>query len=376
MFRNKRSAVVRIFAAALLAIGFGLVPFDRVLDAANPLRIGTAAESVKEGLHGLISMGVYGFTPNTNPKNTIAPVEQKRGLLQGIAIIASWRDLEATATSGLARNNEIDQGLELVRRYNMQYPNTPLAVKIRVWGASWAPAWVMAASGGQFSVTHTNVHGKESQRILGHVWSAVYRGYWQRLQQQLAARYDGDPLVREVSVNSCMMFTAEPFFIDKTKAAVDGLRANGLTDADYKACLDGIFEDYAPWRRTRFETPLNPFTATDTGTAVQDPNFTLAWMDRCAKYGARCVYDNHDLTAPSDVSQSLLPIYAKMKNSNQEVEFQTFKASPTDLDAVISNGVQMGASSIELYQDYGGFPDISDADLRKYAEWLLRNRVR
>jgi hypothetical protein len=321
-------------------------------------------------------MGVYGFTPNTNPKNTIAPVEQKRGLLQGIAIIASWRDLEPTATSGLAPNYEIEQGLALVRRYNTQYPNTPLAVKIRVWGASWAPTWAMRESGGEFTVTHTNVHGKLSQRILGHVWSPVYRAYWQRLQQQLAARYDGDPLVREVSVNSCMMFTAEPFFIDKTDLAVKGLRENGLTDAAYKACLDGIFEDYAPWRRTRFETPLNPFTATDTGTAVQNPNFTLDWMDRCAKYGARCVYDNHDLTAQADVSQYLLPIYAKMKNSNQEVEFQTFKASPTDLDAVISNGVQMGASSIELYQDYGGFPDMSDAELRRFAEILLRNRVR
>ena len=33
----------------------------------------------------------------------------------------------------------------------------------------------------------------------------------------------------------------------------------------------------------------------------------------------------------------------------------------------------MGATSIELYQDYGGFTQVPDDDLRKYAAMLEHN---
>jgi hypothetical protein len=33
----------------------------------------------------------------------------------------------------------------------------------------------------------------------------------------------------------------------------------------------------------------------------------------------------------------------------------------------------MGATSIELYQDYGGFTLVPDADLRRYSAMLINN---
>lgn len=340
--------------------------------ATHSPRVGLAAQTIKDPLRGIISMGAYNFGLNSEPVNTISPVSQKAGLLQGIVLIATWRNLEPTATSGLAADNEIDQGLAAVRKYNQQNPTAPLAVKIRVWGASWAPEWVMAASGGKFSVVHTNVNGKKEERPLGHVWSDAYRSAWAHLQQLLAAKYDSDPLIHEVAVTSCMMFTSEPFSIDTTPGALEPLRHNGLTDANYQTCLKGIVDDYSPWQATRFETPLNAYIGTDSGKPVKDVNFTLGWMADCEhRGGGRCVFDNHDLAVPV-VTPELQTLYSAMKNSHSEVEFQTLQATPNNLRDVIASGVQLGASSIELYQDYGGFPSVPDSDLREYSSMLLK----
>ncbi|WP_235616595.1 hypothetical protein [Mycobacterium montefiorense] len=354
---------------ALCALVLAVWPSD------DPLSVRLVTEAVKEPLRGLISMGAYKFAPVLGePENSLDTVRQKDGLVQGIVILASWRSLEPTATSGLADNNEIDQGLANVRKYNQDNPNAPLAVKIRVWGGFWAPDWVMQDSGGKIPVVHTNFRGVAKDRTLGHVWDDRYHLRWAHLQELLAAKYDGDPLVHEVAVTSCMMFTAEPFSIDTRPAAVGPLRKAGMTDANYKTCLNRIVDDYAPWKTTRFETPLNPFKATDSGKPVHDVDFTLAWMADCRKRaGDRCVFDNHDLDVPAKVDNDLRKIYAAMKRSNAEVEFQTGGASPADLAAVIGYGVEMGATSIELYQDYGGFTQVPDDDLRKYAAMLEHN---
>ena len=36
-------------------------------------------------------------------------------------------------------------------------------------------------------------------------------------------------------------------------------------------------------------------------------------------------------------------------------------------------GVSYGASAIELYQDYPGFPLVPDAKLRQWASWIEKN---
>ncbi len=53
------------------------------------------------------------------------------------------------------------------------------------------------------------------------------------------------------------------------------------------------------------------------------------------------------------VPHDLQTTYEAMKRSGAEVEFLTGLASPPDLAGVIGYGVEMGATSIELYQDHG-----------------------
>jgi hypothetical protein len=334
-----------------------------------------AAGQVKPPLRGLLSMGAYKFLSDLGePDNSLDAVRKKPGLLQGIVILATWRSLQKSATSGLTENNEIDRGLAEVQKYNAEHPSAPLAVKLRVWGGYFAPEWVINESGGPIHVVHTNINGAEMHRVLGHVWSDPYRKAWAHLQELLAAKYDASPLIHEVAVTSCMMFTAEPFSIDTTPAALKPLRDAGMTDAAYQACLDGISHDYAPWKTTRFETPLNPFKSTDGAKARHDEAFTLAWMDRCHKAEpVRCVFDSHDLDPESKVNKDVKTLYAAMKKSGAEVEFQSFTKSPEDFDGMMKYALDSGAQSVELWQDSGGFTEMSDATLQKYAKLLEGN---
>jgi hypothetical protein len=50
------------------------------------------------------------------------------------------------------------------------------------------------------------------------------------------------PLIREVSITSCMSFTAELFFLPNDDSVVP-IRAAGFTDEAYKECLRHVLDD-------------------------------------------------------------------------------------------------------------------------------------
>ena len=83
------------------------------------------------------------------------------------------------------------------------------------------------------------------------------------------------------------------------------------------------------------------------------------------------MFDNHDLD--TELPRPLYRIYAAMKRMGPEIEFQTWRKTPQDFDGTIRMGVSYGASSIELYQDYGGFPLVADEQLRQWAAMLETN---
>jgi hypothetical protein len=230
-----------------------------------------------------------------------------------------------------------------------------------------APDWVRTLGGTPIVTTHN-----EKTRLLGRFWSKEYRQAWGRLQAQLAAKYDSWPLIREVSVTSCMSFTAEPFFLPGESPVQKPLRAAGFSERAYRECLSHALEDYAPWKSTRLVLSVNPFRAgKDEGPG--DPEFTMALMKTCRQaLGRRCVFDNHNLD--TDLPKPLVPIYALMKRMGPELAYQTFNKTPKDFDGTIRKGVAQGAGSIELWQDYGGFPDVPDAQLKKWAKWLDGDR--
>ena len=325
------------------------------------------AQDIKAPIRGLVSMGAYRFVGyGGDPVNTLEPLNAKPGIFGGLVVIASWKQLQPTPDSEIGANNVIDRALAEVRAYNERNPDKPLAVKLRVWGGFEAPDWAKQLGGAPIETIFN-----EKPRSVGRFWSPAYRQAWAQLQQQLAARFDRRPLIREVAVTSCMSYTAEPFVVPIQDGVLAPLRAAGFTDSAYKDCLAHAVADYAPWQRSRLVLSVNPLR-TAPGQGNGDPEFTEGLMRDCRQaIGRRCVFDNHDLD--TDLPGPLHRIYATMKQLGPEIEFQTWRTTPKDFDGTIRLGVSYGASSIELYQDYGGFPLVADARLRQWAAMLERN---
>ena len=325
------------------------------------------APQVKPPIRGLVSMGAYRFVgAGGEPVNTLEPLNAKAGIFGGLVVIASWAQLQPKADSVIGDGNVIDQAMAEVRAYNTRNPKKPLAVRLRVWGGFMAPPWVQSLGGPPITAVH------KQNRRLGRFWSREYRQAWARLQQQLAAKYDSWPLIREVSVTSCMSFTAEPFFVPSESSVQKPLRAAGFTEAAYKECLTHSLDDYAAWKTSRLVLSVNPLR-TGASQGEGDPDFTMKIMRDCRKrLGVRCVFDNHNLdTAPP---RPILPLYALMKELGPEIVFQTYRTNPKDFEGTIKKGVAHGATSIELWQDYGGFPTVPDAQLTRWAAMVEANR--
>jgi hypothetical protein len=329
------------------------------------------AQSPKPPIRGLISMGAYKFVgAGGDPVNTLTPIEKKRGIFSGIVIVATWAQLQPTPGAQITDGNVIDQALDKVRGYNTRNPQNPIAVKLRIWGGWAAPDWAKSIGGGApINTMHNN-----KPRTVGRFWSPPYRKAWAALQTQLAERYDNHPLIREVAITSCMSYTAEPFFLPVNEPLVmNPLIANGYTAAAYRFCLSNAINDHAAWKRARLVFPFNPLRAEPTQTpGMGDPAFTEQVMLACRDaIGVRCVFDNHDLD--NNLAKPLLPIYGYMKELGPEIEFQTACASPAQLIDTVRFGAYYGATGIELYQDYGGFPYVSNTVLKRLAALLEGN---
>jgi hypothetical protein len=119
---------------------------------------------------------------------------------------------------------------------------------------------------------------------------------------------------------------------------------------------------------------VNPLrTAPNQGNG--DGQFTMNLMKECrASLHARCVLDNHDLD--TDLPKPLVPIYALMKKLGPEIIFQTLHETPKDFEGTIAFGIAQGATAIELWQDYPGFPNVPDPQLRKWAKMVEENKPR
>ena len=140
-------------------------------------------------------------------------------------------------------------------------------------------------------------------------------------QEQLAAKYDSRPLIREVSITSCMSFTAEPFYLPSEPTVANPLRAAGYTDAAHRQCLAHAVADYAPWKASRLVLSLNPFYGLTRRTG--DVGFTKQVMCLCRQtLGRRCVFDNHNLD--TDPPKSIIPIFALMQKMGPEIKSRRF----------------------------------------------------
>jgi len=334
---------------------------------------GPAPATAKPALVGLIDMGVQNAYQTGQPFPTTDPssLDAYAGAFGGIVVNESWSQLEPS--SGVEQWAPLDQSLAAVTAWNTAHPSTPLGVKLRIFAGRSAPGWVTAQSG---TVTIV-VHGHADS--VGRWWTPPFESAWHDFQQALAARYDTDPLVRQVSVSSCSSSTGEPFVVSGARASQDNLKAAGWTLQAQEQCLSGALSDYSGWKRTPVTFAFNPL---DTPSGP-DAAFTQQVMQSCvasaAAGGPHCVLGNNDLS-PSAAQGHASPVYAQIdtlaaRTPPPAVYFQTVGTQVTC--ATMAVATSHHASSVELWPprgSYEGFAAIPVATLTAWDTALAAGR--
>jgi hypothetical protein len=318
--------------------------------------------ALKQPLAGLIDMGDISFHRKGGPAhNEVTELNRYAGSFGGIAINVSWSQLEPTR--GTLVTDEIDRCLGDIRAYNAANPQHPIGARLRVWPGPNAPDWAMHLGGDPLQIVHRGM-----TITVGRFWLPEYRAAWREMETMLAAKYDDEPLIREVAVESGSSITDEPFILPLDQVSARGLHAAGFTDAQYQACLQGAAADYAGWKKTLIEYPFNPYHTIDSGHPLPDLAFTLSVLDAFRHaLGARAVLSNHGLSAP--LLPQLVPVMEEMKKLGPPINLQMYAPKGIDLPKAIGLAISCGAGAVELWSPakFGGFTTMTPGQVQALA---------
>ncbi len=312
-------------------------------------------------LQGLISSGNTDFHhfDNQEPDNSLKYIYAKPGILDGVVLNFSWAQLEPRPD--VVTTKVIDQALANVRAYNKKYPKTPLAVRLRIYAGPSSPDWVKRL-GGKFPV---KIQYRGEALTIGRFWSVPYGHAWRHLQDELAKKYDINPLIREVSMTSCSSVTSEPFVFAGGPVSLEKMHDAGFSDGRYRECLTQAFKDYKVWRNTRVEFAFTPYRISDSGDPDLVPQHTLqvmrVWRKKMGQGG---VLSNHSLQSPTP--NQLRDMFEAMKVIGGPLEFQLNTLKGLDLDAGIQYGVTLGATAIEIPPD-----TFTNLERHKLEQWSV-----
>jgi hypothetical protein len=269
--------------------------------------------------------------------------------LVGVVVNATWTQLEPQ--QGTFDFSVLDASFSAIATYDRAHPKSPLGARLRVFAAFAAPEWAKELGGP--AITVPVKAGTTSMPTLGRWWETPYREAWAGLQQALAKRYDGQPVLRDVAVSSCATLTAEPFVI--APGTMKAASAAGWTPAAQQACLDGALSDYAVWRHTAIYYPMNPFPG--------DPAITTEVMGRCARSkdggGPWCILGNNALSPDSATTGRVAPVYEEINRlwsadtMRPPVSFQMNGPQPSTYCEAMVVAVDHHAQSVELWPRTG-----------------------
>jgi hypothetical protein len=344
-------------------------------------------DGLKPHLIGLIAMGGVdadnrrgGFVGSS-----MADVALKPNAFDGVVINVTWAQLQPTGPNDLDVS-AIEKELDLMRQYNRSPGITvPLRSILRVWQADNAPDWAKRLDGPPVTLYYGNNPSslKGKPYTVGRFWMRGYHAAWCDLQAKLAARYDSEPLIVEVSDTDCTLTDDEPFapYSEPGTPSLQNLRDAGFGDAVFFKCLADSVDDYGGWKTTYVNFTFNPAFVSD-GLAPgdnlfrhRDSNVTISIMKHFrARLGPRAVLANHNLCDPP--LKANLQVDQAMTQMGPPIEFQTHSPAGLDWPGMIQEALALGSQSVELWNktnyepkgphEYAGFVDVP---LETLIEW-------
>jgi hypothetical protein len=279
-----------------------------------------------------------------------APQASFYSVLDGFVVNVGWASLQTGAGGPITSNNAIDKAITQVRVANGS--GAHLALKLRVYAGIQAPGWAKSLGGAPVTVRdpHSKVTG-----TVGRFWTGAFGLAYQDLQAKLAAKYDGIPEIREVTISRCSTIYDEPFIRQITDATtVANLWNAGYTVAADQACQQQAVQAHAAWKLTRSDLSFNPYQEIlSVSSTKTDEAFTQAMITNCsATLGLNCIIENNSLRSTSQ-GKDYDAMYAAIKAQRANVTFQTATMPRVgSLSATLIIAVGYGAGSVELPSGY------------------------
>lgn len=255
----------------------------------------------------------------------------------GVALSLRWADIQPQEGADAAA---------AVRAAVRAVPGR-LPVKLRILAGVDAPEWVKQLGGGPVALVDVQ---QQRPGTVPRFWTDEVGSAYLRLQEELAASFDGAARIVEVAVSRCTTFNAEPMIRQATsRENVGALLAAGYTvDADLR-CQREALAAHRVWRRTRTGFAVNPYQRVEPSPSPPDTATAIRLMRDCRSIlGRRCVLQNNSIRWPV-LQGPYAALYEAMGALGGPLAFQT--AGPKrvgDWPRTIDWAVAQGAAAVEV----------------------------
>ena len=258
--------------------------------------------------------------------------------------------------------------------------------RLRFMAGIHAPQWVKDDSGGCVLIEPNSVNGNTG--CTPRFWTDAFHADYLALMRAVAAKYESDPQVVELTNSECTTVYSEPFILGADNASIDRLWRAGYTKQGHDTCLR---------RSTSMMMGLFPTTRISIAGhskwqfIVQGPggpddgSYAASWEDERAMlndlnnaYGNRLVLDDHGLgpddtvcPTPGESRTTATSWYCYMSglHASPSAYGWQFTLNGGSMEVAADAGVGMGACFLE----YAAFQGLDVAKRREVHDDLITN---
>lgn len=323
LLRNQRAAL-----ASAAVVGFGV--------ASAALNVAPVSAHPASRLHAPLA----GLIDQSGPP--VAPLTYSTGYVVNVR----WDELQSGPDAALTADNPIDTAVADVEAWNAANPTDQRGLRIRLFTSSNSPGqpptvtWPQSLGGAPITVTEP-AFGFNC--AVGHYWTKAYESALADLQAKLAAKYDGNSVVREVVMGGSSLCYPEPFL----RYSWTTLTAAGATVARDEGSIKQEIAAYRIWKHVLVDMAFNPYDAPGSSGLT----FTLQEMKAFRKaFGTQGVLTNDSLRASyASGTGNYQTMYAQMAAQGGPIAFQVAVLSKMgDPAATFNFACQLGAGSVEI----------------------------
>ncbi len=258
--------------------------------------------------------------------------------------------------------------------------------RLRIMAGINAPTWVKNASGGCVQIDPDSVNGNSG--CTPRFWTDAFHYRYKNLMEALAAQYETDDQVVEVTNSECTTIYSEPFILGGDTDSVDRLWRAGYTKEGHAACLrrsTGMMMTLFPTTRISLAGHTRWQFVSQGPGGPDDGKFDASWEDERAmlnelsgNYGSQLVLDDHGL-GPDDTvcptpgqsrftATSWYCYMSGLHNSSAAYGWQ-FTLNGGSMSEAADAGVGMGACFLE----FAAFQGLDETKRRDIHDELLAN---